>query len=125
MDILNLYQYYEHNSNQNQHNQILALYIQALVYQVHDILPFSAPTIKSISIYDNSTVSMSTATPHSPLTVAPTKDITTPLPTIKTDNYGIYVDSSPPPLSNTTPPILHQTLPTTFHPTPPNIFICE
>ena len=114
MDILHLCQQYKHHSNQNQHNQILAVYIQVLVYQVHDILPFSAPIIESLSNYDSSTVSMSTTTPHSPLIVAPTKDTPTPLPTIKTDNYGIYVNLPAPLPPNTTPPLVHQTSPTTF-----------
>ena len=75
---------------------------------------FSAPIIGSVSIYETCTVSIPTITPHSPLTVAPTEDITTPVPTMKTNDYGIYVNIPRPPLPNTTPPLIHQTPPTTF-----------
>ena len=75
---------------------------------------FIASRINSTTTHDSYAVSIPTATPRLSSIVAPTKDITTPVPTIKTNDYGIYVDIPRPPLPNTIPPLVHQTAPTTF-----------
>ena len=85
------------------------------------IYSFNAPTIESISTYDSCTLSIPTVTPRPPLTAIPTEDITTPAPTVKTDNYGIYVNIPGPPLTDTTPPFVYQTPSPTFVPTASNI----
>ena len=55
------------------------------------ISSFSVPMIQSISTYDSYIVSIPTATPESPLTVKPNKDITAPAPTMNTNDHVIYV----------------------------------
>ena len=83
--------------------------------------PFTAPMIGSISTYDSYAISISIATPHLALTVAPIKDITAPAPTIKTNDYGVYLTIPDTPLTDTTSPFVYQTPPPTFVPTVPNI----
>ena len=119
MDISYLFQQYKYDNYQYSYNQIFALYIQGFVYQVH--AHFSAPTIKSITTYDSYTASISIATPHLVLAVAPTEDITAPAPTIRTTDYGIYVAIPGSSLNNATPPFLYHAPQTPFVLTAPAI----
>ena len=86
------------------------------------VCSFIASRINLTTTHDSYAVSIPTATLRLSSIVAPTKDITAPAPTIKTNDYGIYLDIPDPPLTDTTPPCVHQTPPPTFVPTAPNIF---